>query len=521
MSFGGSKGGGTTVTKTEPWSGQKPYLTTAMQAAGSLFDPWIQKDDKGNITGFNMANNALAPAYYKGNTVADQSKWTKQALQMQAKAANELVKSPLIKTATSTVNQISNGKALKTNAGLSQLNALAAKAPVTAKQALNGNAAMNSLNTLGNSNTLRGNAGYSTLNTLANQATGKGNAGLTALNGYATEDFNAGNAAMRNLLGSTGTGINAGNAALAQLNQLATNDNPYMDSLYQRANNQAQASLDSNFNRAGRYGSGAHEAAAADAANNLADQMYSNLYNQRINAANAASSSYLQGMNEGLNAQQAAGNMYNAGNQLAVNAANSAADAYNAALGQRINAAQNAGSLYNQDLSTRAGMLSNAGQLYNAGIGNLINAYGQRADAANSAGSLYNAGQGQRILAASTQQQLAQTPFTAAAMLSEAGGIMDDYNQQKINADIERYNYDAQRPLQALANYNSLIQGSYGGTSNTTGQQQSGSRLGGMLGGALTGGGLGAALSGLSGTAALTSPWALGGAALGSMLGLF
>lgn len=521
MSFGGSKGGGTTITKTEPWSEQKKYLLPSFQAAGSLFNGWTTTDKKGNITGMTAANNALAPAYYKGNTVADQSKWTQQALQMQAKAANELVKSPLIKTATSTVNQISNGKALKNNAGLNQLNALAAKAPVTAKQALNGNAAMNSLNKLGNSNTLKGNAGYSTLNTLANQATGRGNAGLTVLNGYATEDFNAGNAAMRNLLGSTGTGINAGNAAMAQLNQLATNDNPYMDSLYQRANNQAQASLDSNFNRAGRYGSGAHEAAAADAANNLANEMYSNLYNQRINAANAASSAYNQGISEGINAQQAAGNLYNAGNQLAVNAANSAADAYNAALGQRINAAQNAGGLYNQDLSTRAGMLSNAGQLYNAGIGNLINAYGQRADAANSAGSLYNAGQGQRILAAATQQQLAQTPFTAAAMLSEAGGIMDDYNQQKINADIDRYNYNAQRALQALANYNSLIQGSFGGTSTATGQQARGSTVGNVVGGALTGGGLGAALSGLSGTAALTSPWALGGAALGSMLGLF
>ena len=32
------------------------------------------------------------------------------------------------------------------------------------------------------------------------------------------------------------------------------------------------------------------------------------------------------------------------------------------------------------------------------------------------------------------------------------------------NADIERYNYDAQRALQALSTYNQLIQGSYGGT---------------------------------------------------------
>lgn len=403
----GKGGGGTTTTKTEPWDGQKQYLTTAMQAANALFSPYMQTDKQGNVTGLNTVNNALAPAYYKGNTVAPQSAWTTQALQMQADTAKNMASNPVMQAANSAAQQVASGQALKSNAGLTQLQGLAKNAPVTQAQALQGNAGMNYLN------------------------------------------------------GLTGQGINAGNAALTQLNQLAQNDNPYMDALYQRANNQAQASLDSNFNRAGRYGSGSHEAAAADAANNLANEMYGSLYNQRVNAANAASQAYLQGQSEGIQARQAAGN------------------------------------------------------LYNSGIGNLINAYGQQANAAQGAGSLYNQGVGQRVVAAGTGQQLAQQPYTDAAMLSEAGGVKDDYNQQLINAAIDRYNYEAQRPLQALSTYNQLISGSYGGTSTAQGQQAAGSKLGNVLGGALGGAGL------VGGLVSNPAGWMIGaGAGLGGLLGL-
>ena len=507
MGKGGGGGGGTTVTKSEPWDEQKGYLREAMQSASDLYNASFDK--KGDL----LANSALAPAYYRGNTVAPQSAWTTQALTMQANAAKNMAGNPLMKAANGAAQTVSNGTALKNNAGLNQLTALAKTAPVTQKQALQGNSAMNSLNALANADTLAGNGGYGVLNTLAGQVTGAGNTGLAALNRYATQDFNAGNAALQNLYGQTGAGINSGNAALGQLKELATQDNPYVDALYNRAHSQAQASLDSNFNKAGRYGSGAHEAAAADAANNLADQMYSNLYNQRINAANAASGAYLQGIGQGINAQQAAGSLYNQGAGMNVTAAQDASGQYNTALGQRMNAAQGAGNLYNQDLSTTANMLSNAGQLYNTGIGNIINSYGQQSGAAQNAGSLYNTGIGQQIVGAQTAQQLANQAYTDAAALSEAGGVKDDYAQQKINADIERYNYDAQRALQALSTYNQLIQGSYGGTTNTTGQQAGGSRLGGALGGVLTGASAGSLVGGV--------PGAIIGGLGGGLLGLF
>ena len=304
----GKKGGGgggstTTVQKADPWAGQQPYLQNIFQQAQQLYNA-----------------GGMAPNYYPGQTVADQSDWTKQALQMQADRAQS--GSPLITNASNAMNNITTGQAL------------------------------------------------------------------------------------------------AGNQGLNTLNQLAQEDNPYVDELYNRANSQVQANLDGNFNRAGRYGSGAHEAAAADAANNLAAQMYSSLWDKRADAAQAA------------------------------------------------------------------------GQLYNTGIG-------------------------QQVVAGQTGQQLANQAYTDAEALSQAGGMMDDYNQQLINANIDRYNYDQQKALLALQNYNNLIQGSYGGTTTTTGQQSSsGSTLGNVAGGALTGGGLAYMLG--------ASNPIIGGAALaGGLLGLF
>lgn len=304
--MGGKGGGGgstTTVQKADPWAGQQPYLQDIFQQAQQLYN-----------------SGGMAPNYYPGQTVADQSQWTQNALQMQADRAQN--GSPLIDNASNAMNNITTGQALQNNQGLNVLN------------------------------------------------------------------------------------------------QLSQEDNPYVDELYNRANSQAQSAINGNFSSAGRYGSGAHAAASADAANNLANEMYSSLWDKRADAAQAA------------------------------------------------------------------------GQLYNTGIG-------------------------QQVVAGQAGQQLANQAYTDAAALGQAGSVMDDYNQQKINADIDRYNYNQQQALLALQNYNNLIQGSYGGTTTTTGQQtSSGSTLGNALGGALTGGGLAYMLG--------ASNPIIGGAALaGGLLGLF
>jgi hypothetical protein len=297
---GGGGGGGTQVQKTEPWDQQKPYLIDIFQQSQNMYN-----------------SGALAPDYYAGNTVAPQSQWTQNALQMQADRA--MNGSASIDTALAGMDNITSGNALANNAGLNALN------------------------------------------------------------------------------------------------QMTTAVNPYMTALYEDAAGQANAQIDSGFSGAGRYGSGAHENAKADAMADLSAQMYSHAYDQQLQAA-----------------QQA--------------------------------------------------------------------------------GSLYNTGIGQQVVAGNTAQQLANQAYTDAAALSEAGGVKDDYQQQLINADIDRYNYESQQPLTALSNYNQLIQGSYGGTSTTTGQQRNnGSTLGNMLGGGLTGASIGS-MFGPIGTGV--------GAVAGGLLGL-
>ena len=88
--FGGGSKGGSTTTESKPWEGQRPYLRSNLAAIGSVAEPWYQRDDKNNIIGVNLVNNAFAPAYYKGNTIAPQSLWTQQALTMQANAAKNM-----------------------------------------------------------------------------------------------------------------------------------------------------------------------------------------------------------------------------------------------------------------------------------------------------------------------------------------------------------------------------------------------------------------------------------------------
>jgi len=207
---------------------------------------------------------------------------------------------------------------------------------------------------------------------------------------------NASRAANKILTGQT----MSGNTGLQTLNQLAGQDNPYVDELYRRANSQAQAGIDSSFNQAGRYGSGAMANAKAEAANNLATDMYANLYDKRLEAARAASGEY----NAGLDAQ---------------------------------------------------------------------------------------------LQAMQTGQELANQRYKDAAALSEAGQQQDAYRQAQIDADIDRYNYNAQRALTALSNYNQLIQGTYGGTTTETGKQgYKGSALGTTIGGLTAAASLAAALGG-------------------------
>lgn len=214
----GSKGGGstTTVQKADPWSGQQPYLYDVFSEAKRLYD-----------------SGQMSASPFPGQTVAPQSEWTLQALQMQADRA--LAGSASLQGAQEAVDGIASGQAMAGSAGLDALTALGQ------------------------------------------------------------------------------TDVNAGNAGLAALEAMSSAQNPWLDAQYQNASREALTALDSSFSRAGRYGSGAHAAAGADAVTDLAAQMYGSAYEQQMQAAAHAASAYNAGLGQQISAAQSAGQLYNTG----------------------------------------------------------------------------------------------------------------------------------------------------------------------------------------------------------------
>jgi len=108
--------------------------------------------------------------------------------------------------------------------------------------------------------------------------------------------------------------------------------------------------------------------------------------------------------------------------------------------------------------------------------------------------------------------QASQMPFQAQ---QQAGAQLQGQNQNEINADISKWDYGQQLPMNMLDWYSSLVQGNNWGGS-TTGTQKtntSSNPITGALGGAATGYGL-AAMAGMSNpwTAALMGGMALMGA---------
>lgn len=75
--------------------------------------------------------------------------------------------------------------------------------------------------------------------------------------------------------------------------------------------------------------------------------------------------------------------------------------------------------------------------------------------------------------------------FTDLNALGEVGAAQDTHNQDIINANIDRWNYNQNLANDKLANYMNLIQGNYGQSSTTTQKAAGGSGIGNALGTAL------------------------------------
>ena len=115
--------------------------------------------------------------------------------------------------------------------------------------------------------------------------------------------------------------------------------------------------------------------------------------------------------------------------------------------------------------------------------------------------------------------ELAQQDYRDIGMLGQAGSTVDQYNQNLINNDINKWNYIQNKDFNYLKDYLGVLNGAQGGSMTQTIPNQSGGFGGaatGALGGALAGAQMGSIIPGIG-----TGIGALGGALIGGLGGWF
>lgn len=109
--------------------------------------------------------------------------------------------------------------------------------------------------------------------------------------------------------------------------------------------------------------------------------------------------------------------------------------------------------------------------------------------------------------------QMAQQDYNDLAMLGQAGQGYDQYNQNLINSDIQRFNYNNNAQWNFLNDYIGLLNGAVGGSQTTVAPgTPTTSPLTGALGGAMSGAAFGSTVPGIG-----TLAGGLGGALLGGL----
>ncbi len=443
-------GGGTQRTRTEPWSGQQPYLQDVFGQAQRLYRQGPQQ-------------------FFPGTTVAPFSPQTQAALNMeQARAMGGDPSQRMLggyltgamgQPQVSAADIYGGGMGAMGNLGLaSQYLQQAGQAP-----------------TFGQAAGMAGVNPYAQAITPDFMQTARGiqTAGLTGLDPTAAGQ-----------LGATARGAFMPGA------------NPYLDALYQTGagrigetfQEQTMPALAAQFGGAGRTGSGAQALMAGRAAGDVAEQMrglYGDIYAPAYEAERGRQ----------LEAAAQLGGLAQRGGLAGLQ---TAADIYGRDIGRELGMGQQdiarrqlAADIYGGGLGRMAGV---GGQLGTLGLGGLEALRGLRGDIGTEA-----------YRAATLTPTMQQMQYADIDRLLRGGGQIEDQAQRLIDAARQRYEFEQMAPYQALGQYANIIQGMPSGYGTTTRPGPGGgSRIAGAIGGGLTGFGatgnpIGAGLGALGG----------------------
>lgn len=479
------QGGGTQTTTMEPPAYIKPYLDMAARGAFGLYaGPGAQvpttqqqgnslRDRLGGIFGDKPSPSTLpnvdpfsawTPDYFPGSTVAPFSGATDAALRGITDRA--MAGSPLV---TQAQNYVQQGLGAPISSQFGGNNPYAA--PVGTNAAANPYAAPVGTN--------------QSANPYANQV------GVnTSMNPYANA-VSAGSAT---------------NPYAEQANPFGGATNPYLDATYNKALGSAMQGVESQFARGGRNIRAALPV-AGDIASDLASQIYAPAYENERNrqlqfqsqltgiGANTFDNAQTRQLQSGLAAQgigaQGFENARAQQLQSGLAAQGIGAQGFENARAQQLQA-----SLAGQGIGAQGFENARAQQLQAALQGQQIGASG------------YEQGQNRLLSDLTNQRSLQQnllnfaSPLAAQdymdlAQLQGAGQAYDTQNQAQLNDQVNRFNYEQNRPGMALDSLLARLSGLPGSTQTTQLPTQYRNAAGGALGGALAGAQLGSIVPGL------------------------
>lgn len=557
--MGKGRGGGSvqaTTSKTEPWSGQMPYLESGFRAAHDQI--------------LGRGQN-----FFPGSTVAPMSGMTQHGLNSLFNYGN--APSNTQRSAAQAIFDTTQGGYLNANPAQGMLGQFA-------RGGFGANPATGTFQYLAGGKAGLG-RGVPTFDEMARTGGGVGPS-----SGFYNEMARTGagigpSQGIFNLLGSGGMGRGEGygtyqQASQGQMGNLATgqaqqltggpvdittplvyqtaaggflNANPYLDRMMNRAaegvtRNYQQSlvpGVDTAFSRAGRmgsgmaaYGRGEADRQLGDTLGNLATDIYGTNYAQERQLQQQAQGllGQLQGQNfgqqlqaTGLLGQLSAGDIGTrmAGAQglqqaLAEDAARrlaggqAAQQAFESQQGRRFAGAGGAQQAFADQMARRmAGAQSQQAAFESDLMRRLAGAQGlqsgfdteqaRRLSAAQSQGQLYDAERGRMLQAAGMAPMMQGMELANINAMLQAGGQYDAQAAEQLQDQINRFNFYQQEPTQRIGNYMSLVGGGNYGSQTSQQVPMYRNRGANIAGGALTG-------------LALGGPW---GAAIGGLGGLF
>lgn len=473
----GSSGTQTSVQKSDPWSGQQPYLTDLFSGAQQQFNNGAEYFPGSTVVPFSPDTLAGMDAI-RANASGDAGAGDAQALVKRIMAGGGATGTggpggnPVWQRISDFAGRV--GQAGQGALAAAALGGMAVDPSGVAAAGGAPNAYMSSI----------GGAGSAT--------TG----GIGAVRDASGREITAGNDVLQRIAsGSEITG------------------NPMLDATFNKAASQVRDNTNAAFSLAGRYGSGAHSKTMGDTLGNLATSIYGGAYENergrqmqavgelgnrqasdiatRLSGASTAAGLEQNDLGRNLSAQGLLGQLADSGLARNLSAAGQVAGLTADNYGRQINAAGTQAGLEQNDLARNAGLL------------------GQLAD--------YDLSQtGQGLQAANMLGGLRDLSNAGGRDLLNLGNMQEGQASQELDDLLARWNFSQQAPWDALGKYGAVIggMGNLGGTTTSTSPRASSGGLLGGLSGAAAGAGISSALS-------LTGPVGWGVAGLGGLLGLF